>query len=108
MAAAVGADDNARLPTDYYVQSAKSYPHWSRWSRGLFYFFPHRAFAAFAAIWERLRGPRAAAPATPPFSPPSRPRATAWGFLGSSAGGSVFGSWPVASRMIWKALWLGS
>ena len=25
------------------------------------YFLPHRAFAAFAAIWERLRGLRAAA-----------------------------------------------
>jgi hypothetical protein len=42
---------------------------------------PHRAFAAFAAIWERLRGLSVAALAGPPFRPASRPRATAWGFL---------------------------
>src|ERR1017187_3674402 len=50
------------------------------------HFFPHRAFAAFAAIWERLRGPRAAARAVPPLRPPRRPRATACGFLDGSIG----------------------
>jgi hypothetical protein len=40
--------------------------------------------------------------------PPMRPSATACGFLAGSAGGSVLGSWPVASRIIWNALWLGS
>jgi hypothetical protein len=71
-------------------------------------FFSHLAFAAFAAIWERFRGPRAAALARPPFRPPRRPKATAWGFLKGSAAGAVFGSWPVASIMIWNALWFGS
>jgi hypothetical protein len=59
-------------------------------------------------VCDRLRGPREAARAMPPFSPPSRPKATAWGFLGASAGGSVLGAWPVASRIIWKARALGS
>ena len=37
----------------------------------MIYFFPHRAFAAFAAICERLRGLRAAARVSlrPPLSP---------------------------------------
>lgn len=72
------------------------------------YFFPHRTFAAFAAIWERLRGPRAAALAAPPFRPPKRPRATAAGFLTFTAGGSVFGAWPVDSSMIRYASSFGS
>jgi hypothetical protein len=72
------------------------------------YFFPHRAFAALAAIWERLRGPSFAALAAPPFNPPIRPKATAWGFLDGSTGfcsdpGSYFGAWPVDSSMIWYA-----
>src|ERR1035441_2306996 len=71
-------------------------------------FLSHRVFAALAAIRDRLRGVSAAALATPPFRPPRRPRATAWGFFFSSTGGSVLGAWPVASRMIWNALWLGS
>ena len=37
------------------------------------FFFPHCAFAAFAAIWEGLRGPSAAALAAPPFSPSETP-----------------------------------
>src|ERR1035441_7209326 len=70
-------------------------------------FFPHRAFAAFAAIWERLRGLRASALAVPPFRPPSRPSATAWGFLAGSTGlsapGLNLGVCPVDSSMIWYA-----
>jgi len=69
-------------------------------------FLPHLAFAALAAIWDRLRGLSFAALAGPPFSPPSRPRATAWGFLGTS--GCCFGAWPVDSSMIWYASWFGS
>ena len=75
-------------------------------SRG--YFLPHRVLAALAAIWERLRGLNAAALAIPSLRPPMRPKATVWGFLGVSTGGSVLGAWPVASRIIWKALWAGS
>jgi hypothetical protein len=71
---------------------------------GVFYFFSHRAFAAFAAIWERFLGASFAALAAPPLSPPRRPRATAWGFLGGSSGfvtgcdGSYFGASPMDSR----------
>jgi hypothetical protein len=43
----------------------------------LIHFFPHRFAAALAAICDRLRGDSAAALATPPFSPPRRPKATA-------------------------------
>src|ERR1035437_7499407 len=72
----------------------------------------HRAFAALAAIWDRLRGLRASALAAPPLSPPRRPRATAWGFLAGFAGlwasGLNFGACPVDSSMIWYASWLGS
>jgi hypothetical protein len=57
----------------------------------LAHLLPHRAFAAFAAIWERLRGVRDSALATPPLSPPGRPSATAWGFLLGSAMGSGLG-----------------
>jgi hypothetical protein len=70
-------------------------------------FFSHLAFAAFAAIWDRLRGPRAAALARPPLRPPRRPRATAWGFLfgltgisAESVTGEKGGAWPVDSSMI--------
>src|SRR5713101_6934385 len=45
------------------------------------HFFPHRALAAFAEIWERFLGLSFAALAAPPLSPPRRPSATAWGFL---------------------------
>jgi hypothetical protein len=48
--------------------------------------YPHRAFAAFAAIRERLCGLNVAALAGPPFNPPSRPRATALGFLDWATG----------------------
>lgn len=57
-----------------------------------FGFFLHRALAALAAIWERLRALSLAARAWPPLSPPRRPRETAAGFLGASAGGSYFGA----------------
>ena len=46
----------------------------------------HLAFAARAAIWDRFRGPSAAALATPPFSPPRRPSVNACGFFAGSAG----------------------
>lgn len=68
-------------------------------------FFVHRAFAAFAAIWERFLGPNAAALAVPPLSPPRRPNATAWRFLDGSMGfgclGSNFAACSVDSSMIW-------
>lgn len=59
---------------------------WTNHMIGIHFGFtaPHRAFAAFAAIWERLRGLRASALAAPPLRPPRRPRATAWGFLAES------------------------
>src|ERR1039457_6823241 len=38
------------------------------------------------AIAELFFGPSAAARALPPFSPPRRPSATAWGFLDGSTG----------------------
>jgi len=65
------------------------------------YFFFHRALAAFADIWERLRALNLAARALPPLSPPRRPRATAAGFLDFSGGGSNLGACPVDSSMIW-------
>lgn len=61
----------------------------------------HRAFAAFAEIWERLRRLSFLARAWPPLRPPRRPRATAAGFLGGSAGGSYLGACPVDSSIIW-------
>lgn len=70
-------------------------------------FLPQRAFAAFAAICERLRGLRLAALAAPPFNPPSRPNATAAGFLGFSSGVNL-AAWPVDSSMTWYASWFGS
>src|SRR5205814_10606401 len=76
------------------------------------YFFPHLVFAAFAAIWERFLGLRAAARAAPPLSPPKRPRATAFGFfcgsMGFSLRGSYFGTWPGASWIIRYASWFES
>lgn len=76
-------------------------------------FLSHRALAAFAAIADRLRGPSAAARAIPPFNPPRRPSATAWGFLLGSTGftscsGSYFWTCPVDSSRIWYASWFGS
>jgi hypothetical protein len=72
-------------------------------------FLPHRAFAAFAAIWDRFLGVRAAALDIPPLRPPNRPKATAWGFLaGSGASGSYLGACPVDSSMTWYASTLGS
>src|SRR6266851_5360836 len=68
---------------------------------------PQRALAAFAAIWDRLRGLKAAALAAPPFRPPRRPSATAAGFFGFSSG-VYLGTWPVDSSMIWYASWFGS
>jgi len=44
-------------------------------------FFAHRARAAFLAICLRRLGLSLAARAFPPFSPPSRPKATAAGFF---------------------------
>jgi hypothetical protein len=60
------------------------------------YFF-HLAAAALRAISRRCSGVSFLARATPPFLPPSRPSATAWGFL--SLGGSS-GLSPVASAAI--------
>jgi hypothetical protein len=77
-------------------------------------FLFQRAFAALAAIWDRLRGDSAAALASPPFRPPTRPSATEWGFLAGSSGlacgcvGSNLGDWPVDSSMIWYASWFWS
>jgi len=62
----------------------------------LYAFLPQRFSAAFAAIAERFFGDSAAARAAPPFRPPSRPRATAFGFLG--LGGAVFSTSPMDSR----------
>lgn len=70
--------------------------------------FPHRAFAALAAIAVRFFGVKAAALAAPPFRPPKRPRATAAGFLRFGAGASVMGAWPVDSSMTRYASWFGS
>ena len=61
-------------------------------------FLLQRALAALAAIWDRFLGLMAAALAAPPFNPPSRPRATAAGFLGLACGGSVLGASPMDSR----------
>ena len=77
------------------------------------FFFPHRAFAAFAAIRERVRLGSFLALAMPPLRPPSRPSATACGFLDGSAGfsaeaGSNLGASPMDSRNIWCARELGS
>ena len=71
-------------------------------------FLLHLDFAALAAIWERFFGVSEAARAAPPFSPPSRPKATAAGFLGLIAGGSVLGASPMDSRKTRCASWLGS
>ena len=54
--------------------------------------WPHRALAAFAEIAERLRRLSFAARAWPLLRPPRRPRATAAGFFGLSAGGWNFGA----------------
>src|SRR5207253_1309635 len=75
----------SRIPRDW-----KMVPQYGQYAGSPainYFFFPHRAFAAFAAIWDRFRLLRDAALAAPPFSPPRRPKATAWGFLlGSTAG----------------------
>jgi len=71
-------------------------------------FFSHRFAAAFAAIAERFLGVKAAARAAPPFRPPSRPRATAAGFLGFTTGGDVFSASPMDSRKTRCASSLGS
>jgi len=47
----------------------------------------HREFAAFLAISLRLSGESLAARLTPPFSPPSLPKATAAGFFAGWADG---------------------
>lgn len=67
-----------------------------------------RLFAALAASCERFLAVSVAARAWPPLRPPSRPRATAAGFLGRSGSSWSFGAWPVDSRTIWKAIWLKS
>ena len=102
-------DDGYRCGSGLGANECPKYKRNGLHGLGLF----HRAFAAFAAIWDRLRGPSAAALAAPPFKPPRRPKATACGFFDGSTGfsfgpGSVFGACPVASRMIWKARALGS
>jgi hypothetical protein len=72
------------------------------------YALPQRFAAALAAICERFFGVRAAALAAPPFSPPSRPNATAAGFFTFTSGGTVFGTSPMDSRKIWCASSFGS
>lgn len=69
-------------------------------------YFAHRFLAAFFAIRERSLGVRALARALPPFSPPSLPRATAWGFLEVSGVGSCFS--PVARSTRYFASWFVS
>ena len=71
-------------------------------------FLPQRLAAALAAIWERFLGVSDAALAAPPFSPPSRPRATAAGFLALTTGGSVLETSPMDSRKTRCANSLGS
>ena len=78
--------------------------HWSSFQD----FLPQRLLAALAAICERFFGDRAAARAAPPFNPPRRPSATASGFFGLIAGGSVLGASPMDSRNTRWASWLGS
>lgn len=66
---------------------------------------PHRALAAFFAIDFRLAADSFSARAFPPFCPPSRPRATAWGFFpafGSSSGVPSSFS-PMARSTTWRA-----
>src|ERR1035438_9092516 len=97
--------DMAQLPSaeDHHPTGDINYPGWD----SAHAFLPHRALAAFAAICDRLRGPNFAALATPTFNPPSRPRATACGFLGCSSGW-YFSTWPVDSSMIRYASSFGS
>ena len=65
-------------------------------------FSPHLALAAFLAISFRCSGVSFSALALPPFTPPKRPRATAWGLRVSSLAG-VSGSPSVAPRTISEA-----
>jgi hypothetical protein len=60
----------------------------------------HRAAAAFFAICFRFRSDSFSARTFPPFKPPSRPRATAAGFLPSFREASSGGAWPVAWSVI--------
>ena len=66
------------------------------------------ALSSFGRDLGAFLGDRAAARAAPPFNPPRRPRATAAGFLGLTAGGSVLGASPMDSRKTRWASWLGS
>ncbi len=69
--------------------------------------FAHRAAAALFAMIDLLVGDNLLALAFPPFRPPSRPSATAFGFLPSSDFGSG-GALPVASSTIRLASWFRS
>jgi hypothetical protein len=113
--------ETARSSTNLVAFPALRLPQSRRDGKGLFgspqwpayFFFPHRFAAAFAAICDRFAGGSAAARATPPFRPPRRPKATAWGFFVGSAGfggppGTVFGASPMDSRNTWWASWFGS
>src|SRR4051812_3385639 len=67
----------------------------------------HRAAAAFLAIVLRCSGVSFFARAFPPLFPPSRPSATAAGFLPWFGGGGA-GAWPVAISTISLPSWFGS
>lgn len=54
-------------------------------ARAYVLFFPHRCLAAFRAISRRCSGLSFAALALPPFNPPNRPSAWAWGFFSGSS-----------------------
>ncbi len=70
-------------------------------------YFPHRAAAAFFALAALCFLVNDFARAFPPFNPPLRPSATAFGSFPAS-GSDVFGAVPVASATIRAAIWLRS
>ena len=72
--------------------------------RRIGYGFPHRFAEAFLAICLRLAGESFLALAFPPFFPPSRPKATAAGFLPAS--GSGISTCPVVTSTMNLAGWL--
>ena len=72
-------------------------------------FFPHLAFAAFFAAALRCFGVSFSARALPPFNPPSRPSATAAGFLPaslSSRGASPVSCWTMENARSLRSCFL--